>query len=227
MKSIGGMDMGKIKQILGASFLLLVSAQANAVIIGDKDWKQVSETSGYSWSDFDAIFDISTGACNVSGCLLGGSIDLAGYVWANNVEVNDLFKFYIGGIGLTLLSIDSGVGVGVNGLDSMFTEFTPTQVSVNDEYIYGYTREQSNGLSFGDWMYARRDLDIVVAQDILFHEVHGSASINYGTGLGQHGAWIYKTIAVNEPSVIALLAAGLLVLGFARRKQRSGIPATT
>jgi len=82
--------MNKFKLILTAS-LLLLSGQVGAVIIGDKDWRQITDTAGYTWDDFDAIFDTSTGACDIASCLLGGTVDLMGYTWADNSEVNDLF----------------------------------------------------------------------------------------------------------------------------------------
>jgi hypothetical protein len=91
----------KIKLIHAASILLL-SGQVGAVIIGDKDWRQVTDTTNNSWDDFDAVFDIATGQYDGAGLLLGGvgGVDVSAYTWADNSEVNDLFISYLGGTGL-------------------------------------------------------------------------------------------------------------------------------
>ena len=72
--------MNKLRLIIGA-LVLLVSGQVGAVIIGDKDWRQVTGTTNYSWNDFDTIFDTTTGSCDAVGCLLSNgnsTVDLTG-----------------------------------------------------------------------------------------------------------------------------------------------------
>ena len=98
------------------------------MIIGDKDWRQVTDTTNNSWNDFDAIFDTATGQYDGAGLLLGGvgGVDVSAYTWADNSEVNDLFISYLGGTGLANLNGDHFEAVGVNSLDGFFGDFNPT-----------------------------------------------------------------------------------------------------
>ena len=88
----------KIIKIALFGLFLLSAVSANAAIVGDKDWLQVSYTYQSSWNDLDDIFDTQTGKCDVAACILNRNqpgdqiqplIDLTGYNWAsNNVLVN-------------------------------------------------------------------------------------------------------------------------------------------
>ena len=68
----------KTKQLLLALSLTVLSIKVNAVIIGDKDWLQLTATVDFSWNQWDAIFATTTGQCNVAVCQLG-NVDLTGY----------------------------------------------------------------------------------------------------------------------------------------------------
>ncbi len=55
--------------------------------MGDKDWKQLTETGNFNWNDMDAIFDTS-GDC-IGGCILSNGmpaddINLTGYICENH-----------------------------------------------------------------------------------------------------------------------------------------------
>jgi len=63
-------------------------------------------------SAFDAMFDSTTGQCDVALCQNGG-VDLTSYVWASTADVNSLFQSY--GFQLSSLATDnltpfSGIG---------------------------------------------------------------------------------------------------------------------
>ena len=69
---------------------------ANAIIIGYKDWRQLTETTGFSYNE---LTDTSTGVCNaVDGTCYGslGGVDFSGWSWATFEEVGELFNLLTG-----------------------------------------------------------------------------------------------------------------------------------
>lgn len=196
--------------------VLLVSLPVNAVIIGDKNWLQVTDTTNNSWNDFNAVFDTATGQYDGAGLLLGG-VDVSAYTWANNSEVNDLFISYLGGTGLANLNSDHFEPVGVNSLDGFFGDFNPTQTNVFALSTRGFTRSSNAGGS-GDTIEAlARVGGIDNLDDILILEIHQLSDIKSST----IGGWLYQTVPVPEPSIITLFGLGLIGLGFARRRMRN------
>ncbi len=235
--------MDIIKIFLGTSFLLLMSAQVHAVIIGDKDWRQLANDPqgqdgiGYSWNDFDAIFDTTTGECDVAGCLLErpllGSVDLTGYTWASNSEVNELFKYYAGGSGLTSLNSNNTVQLENEALFSFFNDFNYTYSdSLGGQsmaWANGWTRNYSAGQQgiVGDMMWASQfypnGLFRSQAEAELGLDIHrDTVCMTDDCRIGWPGGWVYRKISssVPEPSILALMLTGLIGLSLARRKIR-------
>jgi len=130
-----------IRKICITVTLLLCTNGANAVVIGDKDWLQVTSTTNNSWNDFDAIFHTTTGTCDVGGCLLGGTTDLTGYIWANSAEVNSLLSSYHGSAGFPDTPTDSAIAVGPGSLDLFSTDFNATFVGTTVIRTTGWTRD--------------------------------------------------------------------------------------
>lgn len=200
-----------------ALVLLLISGTSNAVIIGGKDWRQVTDTTGYSWNDFDAIFDTSTGACDVVGCLLdngASTVNLTGYTWANNFEVNDLLTSYSGVAGFSSLTSANSVDQGPGALDDFFNDFSATSTGTFNDQIAGRTRDQSIGND--------RSHDLVSV--LRWHGIADNFSDRTILTVGFRadrdlsiGGWVYKNVP--EPSIIALFGLGLLGLGFSRRRK--------
>jgi hypothetical protein len=67
----------KIRIILAASILLL-SGQVNAAVIDGTDWRQLTETNGFSWNEIATVCPSGGGAC--SGSL--GLTNFDGWIWA-------------------------------------------------------------------------------------------------------------------------------------------------
>lgn len=63
----------------------LVSAQG--VIVGDREWRQLTDTINLAWSEVASVCNSSTGAC--SGSIGGVSFD--GWTWASIEDVQELF----------------------------------------------------------------------------------------------------------------------------------------
>lgn len=134
------------------------------VSVGDKEWLQVTATNNFSWNDFNNIFDVSTGVCDVSGCIVTSTgeradspFDLTGYIWASNAEVNELLKSYTGGIGLSDLSASNQVELEPHTLDRFFSDFGFTHNNGFDfAGVKGLTRNQSYDSTMGDLIIASR-----------------------------------------------------------------------
>lgn len=82
------------KEILFLSLFSVLSIfcpiSAQAILIADKDWRQLTETLYFSYNDLvtNGICDASTGAC--SGTLRG--VDFTGWTWATVAEVGAMFS---------------------------------------------------------------------------------------------------------------------------------------
>jgi hypothetical protein len=61
--SFGGIDMGKIKLILGASILLL-SVQASAELVDNGDWT-TDTASGLDWLDLNLTYGMSVDTASI------------------------------------------------------------------------------------------------------------------------------------------------------------------
>jgi len=93
-----------IGRLLLPIILASCSSYAQAVLIEGRDWLQLSETTGFTWDEIDAIYDSSTGACDAASCTLSSTVDLAGYRWASNEEVDAMMSSFFAVSGLTHLA---------------------------------------------------------------------------------------------------------------------------
>lgn len=201
--------------LFGLALLGLSISSANAVVVGDKDWYQVNDLTSNSWNDFDAIFDSTTGVCDVVGCLLGGSIDLTGYTWASNADVNTLIAGYYAGPGLDGSNATTVVvNTGPASLDRVFADFDPTDTSSTSQYLDGFTRE-SSGVGFGTFISILNVTDPTVA-DAVARFVDLPAFRSYPT----LGGYVYRNVsAVPLPAAVWLFGTAMVgLIGFGRRR---------
>jgi hypothetical protein len=63
----------------------------NYVLAGPNQWRQLTDTTGFSWNQIASVCSTTTGAC--SGSLGGVSFD--GWIWADNATIRDLFDALI------------------------------------------------------------------------------------------------------------------------------------
>ena len=72
----------------------MASGVSAGIIVGDKEWRQVTETVNFSWNDFSSVCDATTGACS-SGTLSNstvGTVSFDGWTWASQGDVAGLFR---------------------------------------------------------------------------------------------------------------------------------------
>lgn len=208
-------------RILTVLMLLVLPFQAGAVMVGGNDWLQVTATTYFSWNQMDSIFNTTNGQCDVTDCILGtgsSAVNLTGYTWASNADVDSMIQMLNGGIGLPSLTSNSSVSAGVNGLDSLFAAFTRTWSSANTEQIVAWTRNNSFGLGYSDYISVVR-----------FRGRSDNLNDSYGLNTQydanyrnySFGGWFYKSASVPEPSTLALLSLGFIGIGAARKLNKN------
>jgi hypothetical protein len=65
-----------------------MAAQSADVIVGAREWQKPADTPDGSWDDYNAVCNATTGVC--SGSV--GIVDLSGWTWASNGDVQALFE---------------------------------------------------------------------------------------------------------------------------------------
>ena len=194
------------KTIVGCLLAALaVTAQAG-VIIGDNEWRQVTDTVGLSWNDANALCDSSTGMC--SGSV--GAVSLTGWTWAASGEVQALFTSFSGQNVRDYSDVSDPTWA-----PAFFNSFNPTWVAGAVNLIHGLVRNpNASGSNQGGLLW-----DTPNANDI-----HTFVLLNPALRRADTGLWMYQpasnSVPVPDPSTLGLLGFGLLSLGLARRSSR-------
>lgn len=202
-------------QALCALVIMTTSVKATAgVIVDGLDWLQPKDFTNLGAWEVAKVCDESTGLCD--GVLNG--IDITGYRWATNEEVEDLFNS-------SLFDSRPNRATKLVERDSIWAPailelFTPT-LDFPDFYkaIYGVTRTQYQFLQYAapgifdrtDWW--ENDLKITG----IFAKVPNDTK---GDG---YGVWLYKQASndIPEPSTYVLMALSLLIVNLRKRKRET------
>lgn len=193
------------KTIMGCLLAALaVTAQAG-VIIGDKEWRQVTDTAGLSWNNANDLCNSGSGLC--SGMVRG--VDLTGWTWATSGEVQSLFASFSGQNVPDYNENDS------TWAPDFFTKFNPTFFVNSLKLIQGLVRNPNAfGSNQAGLLWDSPDVN----------DIHTFVLLNPAQNRIDTGLWMYQpassSVPVPDPSTLSLIGFGLLSLGLARRSSR-------
>ena len=212
--------------IAGALLTGPIGANAASVIVGSKEWRQVTDTIGFSWNAVAAECDPLTGVCKPNyadeewSTVCSGPYEgpcFGGWTWASNEDIQALFEALIRPDSIQfptpttnyVAENEPDIEAAVGGL------FSRTGSVIAVDIVWGWSRSapatgscayapflESGGFYDGVHIADRAVLDNCWSPD------RGSEAI---------GVWFYRP--VSESGTLALLGLGLAGLGLSRRRK--------
>lgn len=212
--------MQLMRLLLGLALVFWVVMVATAgpaeagVIIDGKEWRQLTETAGFSWNEVATVFPLGGGV----GVGSIGSTDFTGWTWATISEVADLFAF---------LTPHPGGVFDYEELQStwapiVFDLFTPTYADIGSTRLTGFaatTVPSRNDLAYTPEILDRPNLFSNLPDHANTANVRG---VDLVGNVDNPGVWLYRNATpVPEPSSLALFSIGCCGLfGYGWRRRR-------
>ncbi len=196
---------------------LLAAQSANAVVIDGKDWRQLTETTGFSW--LVANTACGTGIC--SGSI--GDTSLDGWYWADNADVAGLFDSLIQPGSTQFPTSTSSYAVAndadiANAVTNVFTATSIFNLGGNAwREVRGMTRASQNGTTSMAYL---SDNPFATGLDYAAFDTTWPTNLGDGTT----GLWLYKPVDSSpvpapEPGTLALFGVAAMGVLFIRRKR--------
>ena len=191
---------------------LLLSTSTSAVLVDGRDWRQLTETTSFSWNE---IADATTGVCPAEGGECAGSlngVDFTAWTWATVDEIGELFQSYnpaFPGGNVNYSEISS------TWLPGFFADFALTGTGSSIPFIWGWSATSfSSTRAYGPFVQRITS----TTQDFMRTETHHVKGGRSGAS-NQRGVWLYRVVP--EPTTATLMGIALAGLGFQRRKATS------
>ena len=206
----------KSTRILIFLSLLFYSCLSQAVIIDGREWRQVTDTIGFSWNQISSVCSPTSGVCNGNV----GAVSFNSWTWAQIDDVAGLFSYFNPNFMGPLDNI-SGIRNSI-WAPQIFEYFEPTLPPLGSvNRIDGLSRTLS-GPPYGPvptfesayfgWVIDRIDPRGFDSMTTIFDTELDSRSDFVGH-------WFYRdVVSVPEPSTYLLMGLGLLGIAFKRKR---------
>ena len=227
---------GRMKLFFYFALLLFTTTylnHANAVQIGDKNWRQLTETTNLSFNDVSTVCSAISGDCH--GSING--IDIEGWSWANIAEVREMFGILFSSINGHVFtesnfsysqknSLWAPALIDLDGTGPDTGIFQATDVdrpNFNYSRVNGITR--TSGQYPGGSFYVR-GATILDRQPGDYDDAHTKIGTDLDRRNQYFGVWMYQALApIPEPETYAMMLAGLGLLGVIARRRKQKLNA--
>lgn len=228
--------MKRYSSLFALGFLAVSSMATAMPVYTDaygREWLDVNDSRDRSWNDVQSVCNATSGAC--SGVLMQtgfgtNNVDLTGYQWATRDEVRSLFYeltgLPAGELDDYMASTQANPALGAFGtgvLNALPATVTFSSGPGTLSIISGITRDTLTVEEVG--LLA----NVATIGHLTDADGEGlSSSLSLGTGGGRplgmrevtSGTYLYRNVAVPEPSTLALFGAGLLAVLLPRGRRR-------